>query len=190
MTRRPLLVKVALKGETVRHIRKKILYPRDLIARRVSQIAKDISRDYGDREVLIVCVLKGAFVFLADLTRCLDLSFSVDFIRLASYGSGTETSGRITVTTDIETPVEGKDILVVEDIVDSGLTLAFLRERLLRYNPRSIKICTLIDKKSRREVAIDVDYAGFVMDDGFIVGYGLDYDEKFRCLPDIYVIEE
>lgn len=190
MTPPSLLVKVAVKGVHVQNIPKKILYSRDLISQRVCQIAKDISRDYENREVVIVCVLKGAFVFLADLTRCLDMSFSVDFIRLASYGSGTASSGRITVSKDLETPVEGKDVLVVEDIVDSGLTLAFLKERLLKQNPRSIKICSLIDKKSRREVTIDVDYVGFTMDDGFIVGYGLDYDEKFRCLPDIYVIEE
>lgn len=186
-----LLVKVAWrKGSDMKDIVKKILYPRDCIARRVCELAADISRDYRGREVLIVCVLKGAFVFLADLARCLEIPYSIDFIRLASYGSEMASSGTITVTKDIETPIEGKDILVVEDIVDSGLTMAFLMERLLKSNPNSVKICALIDKKQRRQVAMDVDYVGFHMDEGFIVGYGLDYDEQLRCLPDIYVIEE
>jgi len=174
----------------VNNITKKVLYSRDLIAKRVCEIAKEISRDYEGRELVIICVLKGAFVFLADLARRLDIPHTVDFIRLASYGSDKTSSGEITVTKDIETSIEGKDVLVVEDIVDSGLTMAFLKERLWEENPNSIKICSLIDKKERRKTAIDVDYIGFHMDEGFIVGYGLDYDEKFRCLPDIYVIEE
>ena len=174
----------------MKDIKKRILYPRDLIAGRVEEIAEEISGDYREKEVLIICVLKGAFIFLADLARCLTIPYTVDFVRLASYGSGSTSSGKIAITKDAETSVEGKDVIVVEDIVDTGLTLAYLKERLLERKPNSLKLCTLIDKKHRREIAIEADYVGFAMDEGFIVGYGLDYDEKFRCLPDIYVIEE
>jgi len=174
----------------LKDIKKRILYPRDLIARRVEEIAEEISGDYREKEVLIICVLKGAFIFLADLARCLAIPYTVDFVRLASYGSGSTSSGKIAITKDAETSVEGKDVIVVEDIVDTGLTLAYLKERLLERKPNSLKLCTLIDKKHRRKIAIEADYVGFTMDEGFIVGYGLDYDEKFRCLPDIYVIEE
>jgi hypoxanthine phosphoribosyltransferase len=114
----------------------------------------------------------------------------VDFTRLASYGSGLVSSGNITVTKDIETDIEDKEVVIVEDIIDTGITMAFLRERLEKRRPASIRICTLIDKKDRREIAIDADYVGFNLGEGFVVGYGLDFDEKFRCLPDIYVIEE
>jgi len=114
----------------------------------------------------------------------------VDFTRLASYGSGMASSGNITVTKDIETDIEGKEVIIVEDIIDTGITMKFLRERLEKRQPASIKICTLIDKKHRRKIAIDADYVGFAVQEGFIVGYGLDYDEKFRCLPDIYMVEE
>jgi len=114
----------------------------------------------------------------------------VDFVRLASYGSGTVSSGKITITKDIETSIEGKDVVIVEDIIDTGITLDFLKDRLKKNNPNSLKICALLDKEERREVEVDVDYVGFIIEDKFIVGYGLDFDEKFRCLPDIYVIEE
>ncbi|MBW2599375.1 MAG: hypoxanthine phosphoribosyltransferase, partial [Deltaproteobacteria bacterium] len=106
------------------------------------------------------------------------------------YGSGSVSSGSITLSKDIETDIEGKEVIIVEDIIDTGITMAFLRERLEEKNPDSIRICTLIDKKQRREVPIDADYVGFDLDEGFVVGYGLDFDERFRCLPDIYVIEE
>jgi hypoxanthine phosphoribosyltransferase len=160
-----------------------------MIARRVEEISEEISNDYRGREVLIICVLKGAFIFLADLARCLKIPHAVDFVRLASYGSGTTSSGKIAITKDIETSIEGKDVIVVEDIVDTGLTLAYLKERLLERNPHSLKLCALIDKKHRRKLALEADYVGFTMGDGFIVGYGLDYDERFRFLPDIYTIE-
>ena len=174
----------------MKNIKKRILYSRDTIARRVEEISEEICGDYRGREVLVICVLKGAFIFLADLARCLKIPHTIDFVRLASYGSESTSSGKITITKDAETSVEGKDVIVVEDIVDTGLTLAYLKERLLERKPNSLKLCTLIDKKHRREIAIEVDYVGFTMGEGFIVGYGLDYDEKFRCLPDIYVIEE
>ena len=156
----------------------------------MKDLADAISRDLKGKEVVLVGVLNGAFIFLADLARYLKVPHKVDFTRLASYGSGLVSSGSITVTKDIETDIEGKEVVIVEDIIDTGITMAFLRERLEKRRPASIRICTLIDKKRRRETSIDADYVGFDLDEGFIVGYGLDFDERFRCLPDIYVIEE
>jgi hypoxanthine phosphoribosyltransferase len=170
-------------------LRKKILYSKEVIDQRVKDLADAISRDLEGKEVVLVGVLNGAFIFMADLARYLKVPHSVDFTRLASYGSGLASSGSITVTKDIETDIEGKEVVIVEDIVDTGITMAFLRERLEKRRPASIRICTLIDKKQRREASIDADYVGFDLDEGFIVGYGLDFDERFRCLPDIYVIE-
>lgn len=174
----------------MKELRKEILYSKEVIDRRVKELADAISHDLEGKEVVLIGVLKGAFIFLADLARYLTISHSVDFTRLASYGSGLVSSGNITVTKDIETDIEGKEVVIVEDIIDTGITMAFLRERLEKRKPASIKICTLIDKKHRREITIDADYVGFAVDEGFVVGYGLDFDEKFRCLPDIYVIEE
>ena len=174
----------------MKDLKKKVLYSKETIDRRVKALADTISRDLEGKEVVLVGVLKGAFIILADLTRRLKIPHTVHFVRLASYGSGSVSSGNITLSKDIETDIEGKEVVIVEDIIDTGITLAFLRDRLEGKNPSSIRICTLIDKKQRREVSIDADYVGFDLDDGFVVGYGLDLDERFRCLPDIYVIEE
>jgi len=174
----------------VKDLKKKVLYSKEIIDIRVKELADAISRDLEGKEVVFVGVLKGAFIILADLTRKLKIPHTVDFVRLASYGSGSVSSGSITLSKDIETDIEGKEVIIVEDIIDTGITMAFLRERLEEKNPDSIRICTLIDKKQRREVPIDADYVGFDLDEGFVVGYGLDFDERFRCLPDIYVIEE
>ncbi len=174
----------------MKELKKKILYSKEVIDRRVKELADAISRDLEGKEVVLVGVLKGAFIFLADLARYLKISHTVDFVRLASYGSGSVSSGNITLSKDIETDIEGKEVVIVEDIIDTGITMAFLRERLEKRSPASIRICALIDKEYRREIVIHVDYAGFAVDKGFVVGYGLDFDEKFRCLPDIYVIEE
>lgn len=174
----------------MKDMKKRLLYSREIIDRRVKELADTISHDYKGREVVIVCVLKGAFIFLADLTRYLEISYVVDFVRAASYGSQSESSGTITLTKDIEVSVEGRDVIILEDIVDTGTTLACLRDMLKKRNPASLKICTLIDKKERRVVEIDADYVGFDLDEGFVVGYGLDFNERFRCLPSVYVIEE
>ncbi len=171
-------------------LKKTILYSRKIVDQRVKELADTISHDFEGKEVVLVGVLKGVFIFLADLVRSLSVSHVIDFTWLASYGSGTVSSGEIVVTKDIEIDIKGKDVLIVEDIIDTGITMAFLRERLEKKNPASIRICTLLDKQHRREIDIDVDYVGFTVGEGFIVGYGLDFDEKFRCLPDIYVIEE
>jgi len=127
-------------------------------------------------------------MFLSDLVRYLQIPVQIDFVRLASYGAGTKTSGIIEITKDIETPVEGKDLLIIEDIIDSGRTLLFLRDRLTLSNPRSVKICALLDKKARREVEIEADYLGKEIDNVFVVGYGIDFNEAYRHLPEIYYV--
>ena len=149
----------------------------------VKKLADQISRDYEGKELILVCVLKGAFMFLSDMIRHLRISVQVDFVRLASYGSGMKTSGLVEITKDIETPIEGKDVLIIEDIVDSGRTLVFLKERLSLSNPRSVKICALLDKKARREVEVNADYLGKEIENVFIVGYGIDFNENYRNLP-------
>jgi hypoxanthine phosphoribosyltransferase len=154
----------------------------------VKKLADEISRDYEGRELIMVCVLKGAFIFLSDLIRHLRIPIKVDFVRLASYGAGTKTSGLVEITKDIETPIEGKDVLIIEDIVDSGQTLRFLKERLELSRPRSVKICALLDKKARREVKIDADYVGKEIENVFVVGYGIDFNESYRNLPEIYYV--
>jgi hypoxanthine phosphoribosyltransferase len=163
---------------------------REAIARRVAELAAQISRDYRGQDLVMVGVLKGAFIFLADLTRALEFPVEVDFVRLKSYGSGTESSGEIVVTKDVEETLQGRDVLIVEDIVDLGLTLDFLIKHLLTRHPRSLKICCLIDKRERRQVHVPLDYVGFVVEKGFLVGYGLDCGEKNRTLPEIFVLEK
>ena len=163
---------------------------KDAIAEKVADAARKISFDYKDGDLILIGVLKGAFVFLADLIRQLTIEkFSIDFVRVSSYGDGTETSGNIRIIMDIETDINGKDVLLVEDIIDSGLTIAYLYEQLKLRQPRSIKICTMIDKLERRQNDVHPDYACHKMDSGFIVGYGLDYAESYRNLPGLYHIK-
>ncbi len=161
------------------------LLSKEQIASIVKDLAHRISKDYADREVILVCILKGAFMFLSDLVRHLRIPVRIDFVRLASYGSGMKTSGDIEITKDVETPLEGKDIIIVEDIIDSGRTLLFLKERIVLANPRSVKICALLDKKARREVEVEGDYVGKEIEDVFVVGYGIDFNEAYRNLPEI-----
>lgn len=168
---------------------RRILYSRNKIAAEVRRLGQEISRDYGDREIMLVGVLKGSFLFIADLIREIDSPTVVDFVRLASYGSGTQTSGIIEFRKELEMSIRDRDVIIIEDIVDSGYTLECLYNKLLLQQPRSLKICTLIDKRARREVEIEADYVGISMDDGFIIGYGLDHDERYRNLPDIYLVE-
>jgi hypoxanthine phosphoribosyltransferase len=170
--------------------RKKILYSREVIDRKVKELAAQISRDFSGKDLVVVGVLKGSFMFMADLIRAMTIPCTIDFIRVTSYGAATVSSGKIEIKKDIETAIAGRDVLVVEDIVDTGLTLAFLRDKFLERAPRSLRFCTLIDKKHRREVEFHSDYVGFDLDQGFVVGYGLDFDEKARYLPDVYVLEE
>jgi hypoxanthine phosphoribosyltransferase len=165
-----------------------LLFSEEQIASTVNELAERITRDYAGRELVLVCILKGAFIFLSDLVRRLRFPVQVDFVRLASYGDRMESSGVIEISKDIETPIEGKDVLIVEDIIDSGRTIQFLKERLFLANPRSVKVCALLDKKSRREVQIEADYLGKDIDNVFVVGYGIDFKEGYRNLPEIYYV--
>jgi len=167
----------------------KILFTRERIAEEIKRIGQEISADYPQGNILLVGVLKGSFLFIADLIREITTPSMVDFVRLASYGSDTQSSGIIEFRKELEMPIRDRDVIIIEDIVDSGYTLECLFNKLLLQEPRSLKICTLIDKRSRREVEIEADYIGMTMDDGFIIGYGLDYDEHYRNLPDIYTVE-
>lgn len=169
---------------------KEILFPRAAIQKRVRELADQISKDYAGRELVIIGVLKGAFIFMADLVREISVPCRVDFTRLASYGAGADSSGKVVMTKDIETSIKGKDILIVEDILDTGLTLQYVVNWLKERNPNSLKICVFLDKRKRRKVSFEADYVGFTIDDGFVVGYGLDFNEKYRFSPDIYVIKQ
>ena len=168
----------------------KILISRDEIARTVERLAREISRDYQGRQPLLVGILKGSFVFMADLVRRLDLPLELDFVRLSSYGCVRETSGKVRVVQRLQTRIKGRDVLVVEDIVDTGTTISFLLDYLKKKKPASLKLCALADKPSRRRVPVPIDYLGFTVPDKFVVGYGLDCDERFRNLPDICVMED
>jgi hypoxanthine phosphoribosyltransferase len=170
--------------------KKAILLSQAQIEKRVRELAHDISRDYEGRELIVIGVLKGAFIFMADLIRCLSVPCIIDFARLASYGTGSASSGKVVLTKDIETSIRGRDVLIVEDIVDTGITLSYFMNWLREREPGSLRVCALLDKKARRKVSFEADYVGFAIDDGFVVGYGLDFNEKARFLSDIYVIQE
>ncbi|MBI3078552.1 MAG: hypoxanthine phosphoribosyltransferase [Deltaproteobacteria bacterium] len=164
-------------------------FSREQIAVAVETLARRISADYAGRDLLLVGVLKGSFMFLADLVRALTIPAEVDFVRLASYGAGIASSGAVQITKDLETTIEGRDVIVVEDIVDTGQTLRFLLDLLRLRHPPSLKVCALVDKPGRRAVEVPVDYVGFPEASGFLVGYGLDLNERYRLLPAIYRIE-
>jgi hypoxanthine phosphoribosyltransferase len=152
------------------------------------RLGAQISKDYEGKEVILICVLKGAYAFMADLARYITVPLRVDFMSVSSYGSGTRTSGVVRITKDLDSDITGKHIIVVEDIVDSGLTLKHLKELLTTRNPASIALCTAFDKPERRRVEVDVDYVGMEIPDEFIVGYGLDFDGKYRNLPDVSIL--
>ena len=155
----------------------------------VAELAHRISKDYENRELVLICVLKGAFIFLADLIRCLTISAKVDFVRLASYESGTSSSGNVRMRKEIEIDVKNKDVLIVEDIIDSGLSMCTLLDYINSLLPRTVRICALIDKRERREFHVDIDYVGCAVEKGFLVGYGLDYAEEYRYLPGVYRLQ-
>jgi len=169
-------------------MQKEILFSRDAINQRITELAADISRDYAGKELIVVGVLKGAFVFMADLIRRLQTPCVVDFARVASYGSGSTSSGQIVITKDIETQIKDRDVLIVEDIVDTGLTLSHLVRVFGEREPHSLKVCAFMDKRLRRKIAFEADYVGFTIDDGFVVGYGLDFNERARFYPDVYIV--
>ena len=161
---------------------------REEIAERVSELGAQITKDYRDGSLVIICVLKGSFVFASDLARAIDLPLRIDFLGVRSYGEGTETSGVVQITQDLSRPIEHEDVLIVEDIVDTGLTVAHLMDLLRTRAPRSVKVCSLLHKPVRSRVQVKIDYLGFTIEDKFVVGYGLDYGEKYRNLPYIAVL--
>lgn len=165
---------------------KKLVFSSGQIQEKVRELARTISQDYQDKEPILIGILNGVFMFFADLVRNLDVPVRIDFIRLASYGCESRSNGNVSMVKDVELDISGRDVIVVEDIVDSGHTLAFLRDHLKGKNCRSVRMCVLIDKHERREQKIDVDYLGFQVQQGFLVGYGLDFNEQYRYLPDIY----
>jgi hypoxanthine phosphoribosyltransferase len=160
------------------------------IAARVQALGRDIARDYAGRELVLVSVLKGSFIFCADLVRAIDLPVAVEFLGLKSYGDSQTTSGVVQITSDLTRPVTGKDLLIVEDIVDTGLTMSYLRKNLATRGPRSVKLCTLLHKPTRSRVDTPIDYLGFSIEDVFVVGYGLDWGERYRNLPFIGAVRQ
>jgi hypoxanthine phosphoribosyltransferase len=165
-----------------------VFSPREL-EKTVERIAGEISRDFEGQDVVLVGVLNGAFIFLADLARRLTVNSFIDFVRVASYGKGMESSGKLKLTKDVETDLEGKNVIIVEDILDTGLTIEFLLKHFAAKKPRSISVCAMLDKTKRRKTAVCAQYAGHTVEDGFLVGYGLDWAEKYRCLPGIYCVK-
>lgn len=166
-----------------------ILFTEDQLQQRVAEIGQAITRDYQGKEVVLISVLRGSFVFMADLCRRIQLPCTVDFISVSSYGNGTSSSGQVQITKDLSGSIEGKHIIVVEDILDSGNTLSYLLDLLRQRKPASIGLCTLLDKPERRVKPVTVDYSGFTIPDAFIVGYGLDYAEHYRNLPYIGILK-
>lgn len=167
-----------------------ILFSRQQIEAAVMKLAAEIRQDYQDKHPLLIGILKGSFVFMADLVRLLDFPVEVEFVGLSSYGRGKESSGKVKVVHGLRYSVKGRHVLVIEDIVDTGLSIDFLLNYLRKKKPASLKLCALTDKPSRRQIPVPIDYLGFTVPDKFIVGYGIDWDEKFRNLPDICVLEE
>lgn len=157
---------------------------------RVAELGKQIAADYQGRELVLVVVLKGSFVFAADLARSISLPIHIDFLGLKSYGHGQTTSGAVQITSDLTQPIEGKDVLIVEDIVDTGLTMEYLQKNLSTRGPRSVKLCALLHKPARARVDTQIDYLGFTIADVFVVGYGLDWAERYRNLPYLGVVRQ
>jgi len=163
----------------------KVVVHRDVIRQKVKELGKTISDDYRGKDLILIGVLKGGFVFLADLMREIDIPVDMDLISVSSYGASTTSSGFVRIVMDIDIDIKGKNVIIVEDLIDSGYTLKYLKELLAMRGPESIKICTAFDKPSRRKVDIEIDYKGIIIPDKFVVGYGLDYAGRFRNLPDI-----
>lgn len=168
----------------------KVLIDEQKIAQRVKEMGEQITKDYKDSDLIVVGILKGAVVFLSDLIKEIELPLKLDFMAVSSYGASTQTSGVVRILKDLDEEIEGKDILIVEDIVDTGLTLHYLIDNLRSRKPNSIKICCFLNKPDRREVPVNADYKGFDIPDEFVVGYGLDYAEKYRNLPYVSVLDE
>ena len=167
-----------------------VMLSQEEIENKVTELAKQIEKDYEGQDLLFVGILKGASVFVADLMRKINLNVNIDFMSVSSYGSGTVSSGTVKILKDLDVDIKDKNVLIVEDIIDSGITLRNLYDTLMTREPRSLKLCTLLNKPARKKVDVNVDYVGFVIEDKFIVGYGIDYDEKYRNLPYIAIVED
>jgi len=167
-----------------------VLVPADRLAERVRELAAEVSRDYAERDLVLVGVLKGAVFFLSDLMRALEIPVEVDFMAVASYGSATKSSGVVRILKDLDAAIEGRDVLIVEDIVDSGLTLQYLLRNLAARNPRSLEVCALLVKPERRKVDLPTRYVGFEIPNRFAIGYGLDHAERYRNLPFVASLRE
>lgn len=166
-----------------------VLYTEDQLKARVAELGAQITRDYEGQEVLMVCTLRGASVFYCDLIRHIDLDVQLDFIATSSYGSDTKSSGEVRLTKDLSSPITGKNVIIVEDIIDSGLTLKYLKRIFEARDAKSVRICSLLDKPEGRQTDIQGDYIGFTIPNAFVVGYGLDYAERYRNLPDVCVLD-
>ena len=167
----------------------KVLLSEEEVDSRIKQIAAKVSKDYAGKEIHLICVLKGGVFFMCELAKRITTDVSMDFMAVSSYGSGTESSGKVKIVKDLDESIEGKNVLIVEDIIDSGRTLKALTDMLWQRNPNSIEICTLLDKPDRRVVDVNVQYTCFNIPDEFVVGFGLDYDQKYRNLPYIGVVD-
>ena len=170
--------------------RLKVLISKEEIERKVTELAAELRNEYREKNPLLIGALKGCFVFMSDLIRKLEIPLEVDFVKVSSYGARTQTSGEIKLEYSTKTPIEDRHVLIIEDIVDSGHTVRFLLDYLGRQKPSSLKLCTMFDKPSRREMEVPIDYTGFTVPDVFVVGYGLDLDQKFRYLPELCILEE
>lgn len=166
-----------------------VMHSEEEVAKRIEELGKQISEDYAGRQVHLICVLKGGVFFMCELAKRISVPVSMDFMSVSSYGDGTSSSGVVKIAKDLDESLEGKDVLVVEDIIDSGRTLSYLLEILSKRRPNSMRLCTLLDKPERRIREVKVDYTGFEIEDKFVVGYGLDYAQKYRNLPYIGIIE-
>ena len=167
----------------------KVLVPEEDVAKRIKELGEQISKDYAGKQVHLICVLKGGVFFMCELAKRITVPVSMDFMSVSSYGDGTASSGVVKIAKDLDESLEGKDVLIVEDIIDSGRTLSYLIQILEKRGPKSLKLCTLLDKPERRVKPVTVDYVGFNIPDEFVVGYGLDYAQKYRNLPYIGVVE-
>jgi hypoxanthine phosphoribosyltransferase len=165
-----------------------VLFSREQIAKRVSELAADITRDFAGETVIFIGVLKGAAIFLSDLARDVALDATFDFIGVSSYGNGKQSSGEVKLTKDVDQPLTGKNIILVEDILDTGLTMMYLKKMFLAHQPKSLKVAALLDKSCRRTQPVQADYVGFVIPDEFVIGYGMDYAERYRNLADICIL--
>jgi hypoxanthine phosphoribosyltransferase len=166
-----------------------ILISEEELSKRVKELGKQLTEEYKGKDLMVVGILKGCMLFLSDLVRTIDLPLTMDFMVVSSYGTATKSSGVVRIIKDLEREIEGKDVLIVEDIVDTGLTLSYLIENLKTRNPKSVKVCSLLDKPDRRKAQVDIEYVGFTIPDEFVVGYGLDYAEVYRNLPYVCVLK-